>query len=882
TAELLNRLLATGGKSFLPNEAVNLAPDALTRQELEFARSDLYKRGLTLTPEKKAIWQLILGRDSFSEHNIQQALFYYEKSLNLCRSGSNTIQEDIWQGIILFHLGLGYYSHHLKEWESARYCFEASREIFQSLEFPEWVAQLTLQLGKVFQKQQNWGKLQALAENALMEEAMTCNQARVAELYGFLAQVALAQQHWKKAIALAKKALSSQAMVKASAVQSSASLALILATAQRQLGQFQEAIATLEKAKLGVEVAESPRQYLEILEQLRSLYFQQKDYRQAFEIKQEQRRIEQKSGLQAFLGVTSLPIASQITSSRQRDIKALLERISRSDSKLTVIHGASGVGKTSLLQSGFIPNLSKEIIGAREVLPIVLNNYSNWEEDLGNAFQEVLKKIQPKNQTLSQINRIELLLEQLQEQGKSNFLTVLIFDQLEEFFFLCRQTNEREEFYTFLKTCLNLPFVKIILSIREDYLHYLLEIGKIDVIDNNILARQIRYPLRDLSIAETISFVQELTQQFPFPMEESLIEAFVQDLARETGTVRPIELQVVGAQLQAEKIITLTQYQHLGEDPKTILVERSLSNLIADCGIENEDAVWQVLFTLTDERGTRPLKSKAELAIANTGGLGEKKPLDFTTLDLVLTILVGSGVVCSVREAPEACYQLVHDYLVKPIRAQYHARMKSAIEAQFERNEKELTVVRKQRLQAIAISSKMAILATLAGAFAWQANLQRQMANETSVNAQLQALTASSQALLAADQQFNALLEGLRAGKRLEAIDRARFSPPIHADTRLQVATVLEQALYRNQEQNRLEGHLDAVWEAVFSPDGQLIASASRDNTLKLWSPNGKEITTLTGHTESVTSVSFSPNGEYLASSSWDGTVRRGRFLGEK
>ena len=77
---------------------------------------------------------------------------------------------------------------------------------------------------------------------------------------------------------------------------------------------------------------------------------------------------------------------------------------------------------------------------------------------------------------------------------------------------------------------------------------------------------------------------------------------------------------------------------------------------------------------------------------------------------------------------------------------------------------------------------------------------------------------------------------------------------------------------HSSQLRRTLKGHAQAVLEVSFSPDGEIIATASVDNTVKLWNSNGILLRTLTGHTGAVTRVSFSPDGTFLVSASFDQT----------
>lgn len=71
-----------------------------------------------------------------------------------------------------------------------------------------------------------------------------------------------------------------------------------------------------------------------------------------------------------------------------------------------------------------------------------------------------------------------------------------------------------------------------------------------------------------------------------------------------------------------------------------------------------------------------------------------------------------------------------------------------------------------------------------------------------------------------------------------------------------------------------LRGHQEGVWTVQFSPDGNLVASASIDGTVKIWRRENGTVMHQFVHPAGVTGLEYSEDGKFIATSSYDSKVR--------
>jgi WD40 repeat protein/tetratricopeptide (TPR) repeat protein len=959
-------------------------------QEIESAMEDLPKYNVTLTPDLEAKVLFLIGRDKVASHHLEIALKHYQKSLQLCQEHRQKYSHQdptfsfLFEGLILFFIGLchrrigeGKRTENQSEWRQAKAYFQQSLEIFAEANREDLVSQYINQLGEVLVLLQDWDELWdvAVKGRSLHQNRGKSSQFDLAQSYIFLAAVALQKKEWENAKEWSNISLEILDQIEITSEkypsyrQKKALYLFVLGQAEEELGMKALALEHLELSHANSQPNYSPRLYLHILDKLRQLYFDEKEYRSAFQIKQEYRSIEHLYGFRAFMGAgrlqphqeiinTSLDstdinisISDEIRASgRLNDVNRLIERISSTQYKLTIIYGQSGVGKSSILTAGLVPALKDKIIDTRVVFPVILQVYQDWIRDLKRQLtmgiedpsslerQEIIEsgeeeKNSPEitSNSLANLPDLEIrkMLELLEERaGEKTF--VLIFDQFEEFFFAWKQNQERKIFFEFVHQCMNIPYLKIIFSIREDRLHYLLAFNRSQLSSNtyhngimgDILSKDILFYIGNFMPEETYKLIESLTQQSQFYLEPKLIEQLVKDLAGTGGEIRPIELQMIGAQLQEENITTLEQYQKLGENPKQKLVERFLEEVIKDCGDENKFAARLVLYSLTDEEENRPLKTRTELS------QDLDKWQQAPHLDLVLEILVKSGLVFPWTEEPTEFYQLAHDYLVTFIRQQQEEWEQENIEKLRQDNAENKLVIAKldevikakekqqkaeTRLKLFAIGGAivMSVLALLA-------LYQGQQAEK----AKIKTLNSGSEALVTSPERNP--LESLAITIKLGVESQNTELAP---ELKELITQRLRYAAASTQELNRVQGdakrvltvsvnpkqdmiasagvdqkvhfwnkkgqpvleeykdkfdHKSSIYSISFSPDGQLLATGADDNKVRIWDLKTGKALILEAHKDYVTRVAFSPDGKTLASASSDNTIKIWRVIDGK
>jgi hypothetical protein len=291
---------------------------------------------------------------------------------------------------------------------------------------------------------------------------------------------------------------------------------------------------------------------------------------------------------------------------RDKEIEELYSKVRKS--RLTLLYGLSGTGKSSLIRCGLANKFSD----------------SDWFELYirrgNNLMQSIRAAIENNATTL--IHKKTRLEDALHILYLDYFSPVyLIFDQFEELFVSGSQ-EEKIAFIDFLasittKEELN---VNIIIVLREEYFTHLDDFeDNIPSIFNN------RMRLERMSFDTLVQVVDGITEKAGIEVQnkEKLIPNIIENIADENRVVELPYLQVYLDKLNQlalqnnSKIFDKNLVDKVGklDDVLGEFLEEQVAEIASELGLPNKDEIWTVLKQLITTDGTKRPMSLDELSV---------------------------------------------------------------------------------------------------------------------------------------------------------------------------------------------------------------------------------------------------------------------------
>ena len=167
---------------------------------------------------------------------------------------------------------------------------------------------------------------------------------------------------------------------------------------------------------------------------------------------------------------------------------------------------------------------------------------------------------------------------------------------------------------------------------------------------------------------------------------------------------------------------------------------------------------------------------------------------------------------------------------------------------------------RKSRVRQRYYTIGLAVLVVVTSALFFYAYRQYKDSRAREIDSRSREIARKSTDVLQADPHLSVLLA-------TEAV-RIRDTP--------QAQAALREALVASYGVKQvLHGHVGSINDAVFSPDGKWVVTASDDKTARVWeAATGQTVSELKGHSDEIDSAAFSPDGKWVATASNDKTAR--------
>ncbi|MCA2812162.1 MAG: WD40 repeat domain-containing protein, partial [Microcystis sp. M090S1] len=562
--------------------------------------------------------------------------------------------------------------------------------------------------------------------------------------------------------------------------------------------------------------------------------------------------------------------------------------------------GASGSGKSSLVQAGLIPKL-KDNFGANKLVNLTfvpdVNPFESFYCLLRNRYTQ-------SEAQLAQAVKEDTLIKVVEGLKNNSDLWFIFIDQFEELFTRTPKT-ERDIFIKSLIKLIenNNSLVKIVMTMRADFLDKLSPYPSLGKIHD-----QYSKMLTDMDESDLRLAIAEPAARNGVIFEKGLINQIIADFYEQAGSLPllqyTLDLLWEKNHIQ-ERVLNIKIYQEIGG--VTGALEKQADKIYSKFDEQQRKAAEEIFLELISLEGEKAVSRRADKSSFEQEEM--QREVLYQLIDNRLLVSKGEDGKATVEVAHEALlrsWQVLQDLIrekeeIIVLRSRLYADAKQwddlqkqdAVKAsselwggsklakivEFQKNNSlpnldtvaiefikaSISQAERQKNEKIrtarriaAVSLVAVVISTGLGWMAWNKT------KEAEYN-QAESLGRYSLSLLNEHKNLEAFVEAIKAGKILQK----------QQTYNKEVTNALQELLNRKSERNRLEGHDSAVTSVNFSPDGKTLVSGSDDKTIKLWNvETGKEIRTLKGHDSTVISVNFSSDGKTLVSGSADKTIK--------
>ena len=329
-----------------------------------------------------------------------------------------------------------------------------------------------------------------------------------------------------------------------------------------------------------------------------------------------------------------------------------------------ILHGRSGVGKSSVIRAGVIPRLKEQ---DHHILTI-----RSFTDPLNEMLEAIAAEVQVNYTAMNYeaatiaetLTQADLLIDYIERATRAAPHRFIIFflDQFEEFFLLLSDES-RERFIAAMTRLMadeSLP-VKLVFALREDFLA---EMSQFKTAIPEIFHHE--YRLKRLSREQAARAITEPAQAVGCQIEPLLITRLLDDL-NERGTIDPPQLQIVCDRLfdskDTENRLMVSAYEALGTASQILAgyLERVLRRFNA-AALQVAKAI---LTALISEDGQRQV---LRVSTVKARVMGNAQANDKST-DPILIIreLIAARVVRRRNQDGEAWLELAHDFLTSEV-----------------------------------------------------------------------------------------------------------------------------------------------------------------------------------------------------------------------